>query len=178
MTFNLSPHTRVVALVGVAALVAMAALVALRTGIVGGSPSEISAPRTTPATKPVPSAKPATPAPARPKVELLPGLPQPVARALRRSRVVVVSLHSGSAPGDRPAIAEARSGARSAGAGFVAVNVVNNRRAGELTSFVGPVSAPAMLVVRRPGKIVTRMVGLVDTAVVMQAAHNAGARRR
>jgi hypothetical protein len=35
-----------------------------------------------------------------------------------------------------------------------------------------------MIVVRRPGKIVARFEGTIDSAVVAPAAHNAGARRR
>jgi hypothetical protein len=34
-----------------------------------------------------------------------------------------------------------------------------------------------MLVVRRPGKIVTQISGPAESQVVAQAAHNAGARR-
>jgi hypothetical protein len=43
--------------------------------------------------------------------------------------------------------------------------------------FAGPVSSPTLLVVKRPGRIVNRLSGLVDSAIVAQAAHNAGARR-
>jgi hypothetical protein len=111
-------------------------------------------------------------------VVLLAGLPTPVAHALRYSKVVVVSLYAGPAKSDRPAVGQARIGARSAGAGFVAMNVIDDRKAAALVPFVGPVSAPAMIVVRRPGKIVARFEGSVDSAVVAQAAHNAGARRR
>ena len=58
------------------------------------------------------------------------------------------------------------------------MNVVDDRKARQLASFVGPVSSPALLVVRRPGKIVTRIEGTVDSTIVAQAAHDAGARRR
>lgn len=163
------------ALIGIVAVIAaFAALMLVRSGVLGGS-STSSTPAPTRTHAPTPSGGAATPA--KPTVVLLPGLPRPVAKALRYSKVVVVSLYAGPSPGDRPAVSEARTGARSAGAGFVAVNVVDDKRAAELASFVGPASAPAMLVVKRPGRIVTRMPGTVDSTVVAQAAHDAGARR-
>ena len=72
---------------------------------------------------------------------------------------------------------EARVGARTAGAGFVAVNVGSDKSAAAVTPFVGAISSPAILVVRRPGRILTQITGQVESAVVAQAAHNAGARR-
>ena len=54
----------------------------------------------------------------------------------------------------------------------------NDKEAAPMASFVGPVTPPIMLVVRRPGKIVTQIPGRVESTVVAQAAHNAGARRR
>lgn len=164
------------ALIGIVAVIAaFVALMLVRSGVLGGS-STSSPPAPTRIHAPTPPGAGATRA--KPTVVLLPGLPQPVARALRYSKVVVVSLYTAPAPSDRTAVAQARAGARTAGAGFVAVNVVDDKRAAELASFVGPASAPAMLVVKRPGRIVTRMPGTVDSAVVAQAARNAGARRR
>jgi hypothetical protein len=169
------------ALIGIVALVAaFAALMVVRAGVLGGSSDEssTSAPAAA-ASKASPATPATTPArtPATPKVVLLPGLPPSVAHALRYSRVAVVSLYVGQAPADRPWVAEARKGARAAGAGFVAVNVGSDKTAATVTSFVGPVSAPTMLVVRRPGRIVTQISGPVEAAVVQQAARNAGARR-
>ena len=183
-----------VALIGAVALVAaFALLMVVRSGVLGSSSSESAntASPTPVASSPSASASRAASAKpklaasaqtkpalaAKPKLVLLPGLPQPVAHALRFSRVVVVSLYAGPARGDRPAVSQARKGARAAGVGFVPINVIDDRRAASLASFAGPVTAPAMLVVRRPGKIVTRMQGTIDSAVVRQAARNAGARR-
>ncbi len=71
---------------------------------------------------------------------------------------------------------EARVGARAVDAGFVAVNVLDERSALRLGEFAGSsASAPAVLVVKRPGRIVNRFDGFVDSAVVAQAATNAGA---
>jgi len=166
------------ALIGIVALVAaFAALMVVRTGMLGTSSDSGS---TAPIAGSIPArapAKPITKTAAAPKIVLLPGLPAKVAHALRYSKVVVVSLYVGQAPGDRTSVVAARQGARAAGAGFVAVNVGSDKTAASVKSFAGPVSPPSMLVVRRPGKIVTQISGPVETAVVTQAAHNAGARR-
>jgi len=164
------------ALIGIVALVAaFAALMVVRVGVLGGSSSTPTAVATAPAATPAPVKASATPA--VPKVVLIPGLPSDVAHALRYSRVVVVSLYMGQVPGDHASVTQARLGARAAGVGFVAVNVGSDKQAEAIASFVGPVSPPSMLVVRRPGKIVTQISGPVEKAVVTQAAHNAGAHR-
>jgi len=179
-TTNRNPR---VALIAVVALVAaFALLMVVRSGVIGGSDSGGSA-----TTKPLTAATPATgvAAPAAttpaarktPKVVLLPDLPASVAHALRYSKVTVVSVYVGQAAGDRPFVLAARKGARAAGANFVAVNVGSDKQAATITKFAGTVSSPTTLVVRRPGKIVTQLSGPVDTTVVQQAAHNAGARR-
>ncbi|WP_411277383.1 hypothetical protein [Gaiella sp.] len=163
------------ALIAVAVLVAaFVALMVVRVGVLGGSPSTTAtlAPTATPT-----PAKTAPAANATPKVVLLPNLPAPVARALRYSKVVVVSMYLGQAPGDRAAALVARRGARFAGAGFVAVNVGSDKNAGAFSSFTGAVTPPTLLVVRRPGKIVTQIHGRVESELVAQAARNAGARR-
>ena len=165
------------ALIGLVALVvAFAALMVVRSGVLGGSSSEPTALPTPAPTVPVTPAAPATPV--KPKIELLPGLPAVVASKLRYSKVVVLSLYTGTAAGDRAAVAQARVGARSVGAGFAAVNVLDEKLARSLQSFGGPVDSPAVLVVRRPGKIVAQFPGVVDDKIVAQAARNAGARRR
>ena len=162
------------ALIGFGVLIAaFVALMIVRTGVLGGSATT---------TVVVPTPPRATPAktsttPAVPKVALLPGLPADVAHALRYSKVVVVSLYVGQAPGDRAAVGQARMGARAAGAGFVAVNVGSDKKAASIATFAGPASAPTTLVVRRPGKVLTQIAGPIESAVVRQAAHNAGARR-
>jgi hypothetical protein len=181
MTLKLTSQARVLAALGLALGVALAAMIVLRSGLLDSSdsstlPAGSAATQPKPATAPVSPAKP-TPAVTRPKIELLPGLPSPVAKALRRSRVVVVSLYAAPSGPDRGSVNIARRGARSVGAGFVAIDVFRERDAKQLEPFAGTVSAPALLVVRRPGTIVTRFVGYVDDRIVAQAAHNAGARK-
>ncbi len=165
------------ALIGIVALVAaFLALMLVRSGVLDGSSTEPVAAPSPPRAQSAQPVKPA-PTPAKPKVVLLPGLPSDVAHALRYSKVIVVSLYVGRAPGDRASVTQARTGARAAGAGFVAINVGSDKKATSIASFAGPASSPSMLVVRRPGKIVTQISGPVESAVVTQAAHNAGARR-
>ena len=168
-----------IALVGIVALVAaFALLMVVRSGVLRGSDSGAVSVTTPPKTAVTPSTATATPAVrVKPSVVLLPGLPAQIASRLRYSRVVVVSVYVAPVVGDRVAVTQARKGARAAGAGFVAVNVAIEKNAASMASFVGPVSSPTMLVVRRPGRIVTQIPGLVESAVVTQAAHNAGARR-
>ncbi len=160
------------ALIGIIVLVAaFAALMVVRIGVLGGSSTAVEPTQVLTPSK-------GTKNPSRPsKVVLLPGLPASVARGLESSKVIVVSLYVDKAPGDRAWVSEARRGAQVAGAGFVAVNVGSDRSAASVASFVGAVSAPTMLVVRRPGKIVTQISGPVESTIVAQAAHNAGARR-
>lgn len=165
------PRTGLIAVVVL--VVAFAALMVARSGLLGGSGSGTTL--TESPTPAVPRSAPGTSA--TPNVVLLPGLPSSVAQALRKSRVAVVSLYVGQAQSDRAWVAEARKGARTAGARFVAVNVGSDKTAAAVRSFVGAASTPSMLVVRRPGRIVTQISGPVDSAVVAQAAHNAGARR-
>ena len=113
-----------------------------------------------------------------PRVKLLPGLPAAIAQKLRYENVVVVSLYGAKAPGDRKALAHARVGAKKTGAGFVALNVFDERKANALVKFLGNADSPAVLVVRRPGTVVTQIDGFVDAEIVAQAAQNAGARKK
>lgn len=124
-----------------------------------------------PATAPKPSAKPAPKRkPARATVPLSKGLPLVVARALARHPVVVVSLYDPEAKVDRISLAEARAGARRAGVGFVALNVLDRRASEPLMRKLGVLSAPAFFLYRRPGALVMRLDGFVDRDLVAQAA--------
>lgn len=180
MTTTLSPPVRLLALVGILAVIAVGLLLYTQTRTSSASPSAAGATQTlgrshagsathrihATSTEPVRTA---------PKIQLLPGLPGPVAHALRYSKVVVVSLYAAGASGDRAARQQARAGAASAHAGFAAVNVLNERIAAGLDRFAGATSSPTVLVVRRPGRIVNRFGGYADQDLVAQAAQNAGA---
>lgn len=169
---------RLVALIGIA-VVGLAAVLLLRTVVLSGDDSTApSAPAATkPATATPGTASPAAPSKAEPAVKLLPGLPSRVATALRREKVVVVSLYAGPAAFDRAMAGEALRGAREVGAGFVALDVFDETRARALSTFAGKADPPAVLVVRRPGKVVKTLDGGADSAIVAQAAYNAGSRK-
>jgi hypothetical protein len=164
--------TRFLVLVGVAVAALAAFLFVLRPMLLEDDEATTSAQTS----KPTQSAKPAQRAkPAKPQLRLAAGLPAPVAKQLRYSKVVVVTLFTPQAAADVRAIAQSRAGAKSAKAGFVAINVTNEKRARELTAFAGTSAAPAVLVVKRPGTIVSHIEGATDSQIVAQAAQNAGA---
>jgi len=156
-------------------IAAFAALMIVRSGVIGGSSTDavVAPTQVAPVTPSQP--KPATPA--KPRLVLLPNVPAQIAAKLRYSNVVVVSLYTGTSTGDRAAVAETRTGARQVGAGFTAINVLDEKSARGIAQFGGPSDSPAVLVVRRPGKIVSVFTGTVDDKVVAQAARNAGAGR-
>jgi hypothetical protein len=123
--------------------------------------------------KPAPKPKPKpTPTPTPPETE--DGLPGTLSAALARNAVVVVSLYAPDVEIDEMAMEEAKAGAAAAGAGFVALNVLNESHARPLTKELGVLEDPAVLVFRRPGELVVRFSGFADKQTVLQAARNAG----
>jgi hypothetical protein len=166
------PSTRYLAVIGAAILLAGFFLVA-RPLLGGGSEA---APVVTPPAPTGPTSKPTTPRPVpKPRLQLLPGLPPKVANKLRHSKVVVVSLYQGNAVSDRSAVGAAAAGAKSGRAGFLPVNVLNEQSARAVQTFVGASTTPTVVVVTRPGRIVTRLEGAAasDGQLVAQAALNA-----
>jgi hypothetical protein len=111
----------------------------------------------------------------KPKVDptLDKGLPSSVAMAFAGREVVVVSLYAPDVPLDEMAVAEARSGAASVGAGFVALNVSDESQARPLTKLLGVLEDPTVLVFKRPGSLFLRLAGFADEQTVAQAARNA-----
>jgi hypothetical protein len=165
--------TRVLVLIGVAVAALAAFLFVLRPMLLEDDEATTSSPTAKPAqqapTKSTPGRATAL------RVQLNKGLPAPVAKQLRYSKVVVVTLFTPRAAADVRAIAQSRAGAKSAKAGFVAINVTNEKRARELTAFAGTSAAPAVLIVKRPGTIISHIEGATDSQIVAQAAQNAGA---
>jgi hypothetical protein len=70
------------------------------------------------------------------------------------------------------ALAEAREGARAAGAGFVAINVFAEAKSRPLLEILGALET-GILVYRRPDALFARMSGFADSETVAQAAANA-----
>ncbi|HKI91437.1 MAG TPA: hypothetical protein VJ986_03975, partial [Gaiellaceae bacterium] len=105
-------------------------------------------------------------------------LPAPLQWALSQHRIVVVALYNPHADVDSIAVAEAHAGARDAKAGFLLVNVMNNKVAGILTGLLpggGLLPDPGVLVYRAPGTLAFRLDGFQDRDAVAQAATNAKA---
>ena len=136
----------------------------------GAKAKKQKAKQSRPARKPAAKPKPVAPKPAAPDD----GLPSLLSSALARNRVVVVSLYVPDVKLDDMAMQEARAGAAAAGAGFVALNVLNEGQSRPLTKELGVLEDPAVLVFRRPGELVVRFSGFADKQTVLQAARNAG----
>jgi hypothetical protein len=111
--------------------------------------------------------------PAAEKAALDAGLPAPLARALGQHAVVVVSLYNPYSEVDGIAFAEAKAGAKLAGAGFVPLDVLSKAQVEKLTEQLGLLPDPGLLVYTRPATVVARISGFADKETVAQAAQNA-----
>ncbi|MHB8642133.1 MAG: hypothetical protein ACYDA3_04530 [Gaiellaceae bacterium] len=101
------------------------------------------------------------------------GTPTTIARLLRTYASVVVLLYDAQAPVDQYSIAEAKLGASRAHAGFITVNVMNQREAAPFTKAYGVLQDPSVLFFSRPGKLVQKLSGFADHDTVAQAAISA-----
>jgi hypothetical protein len=200
VTFTLSPPVRYAALLGLlAALLLGGGMTVLSHSkssvptphVIKHHPFGASLKKTTPAlpkkhtahaTKPKVTKPKAIPSlPAAPKAmqpsavlaAIAAGLPNAVASALGRHRIVVVSIYNPYSEVDGIAFAEARAGAHVAGAGFVGLNVLSQTQVGKLTEMLGLLPDPGLLVYTRPGTLVARISGFADKETVAQAAQNA-----
>jgi hypothetical protein len=100
--------------------------------------------------------------------------PAAVEKALATKRIVVVSLYTPGVALDSLTRAESKAGAKEAGAGFVALDVNTQRDVKPLLTMLGPIEAPAVLVVRRCcGWTFATFEGFVDRATVAQAVVDA-----
>ena len=129
-----------------------------------------AAPKVSPARAAATAPKPAPKVPA-PKT----GFPVAIDLALANHELVVVSLVVPGARVDELAAAEAREGAKLAGVGYLALNVLNEGVARSLLRKLGTLEDPSLIVVRRGGEVALRMNGFVDRDTVAQAAANASA---
>lgn len=174
MSLTLSPPIRIFAFVGILGAVALAAFffIVARPGV--GEESALLAPpkaTSTPAVAtPKPTQRPAAAPRPRPAqaFQTESGFPLKVDRALRRHRVVVVAVYLPGASVDRIVLGEARAGAIQAGAGYVRVSALNERVARQLVAKTGVLPEPAVLVVRRPGVVLTTL-SVTDRDTVAQA---------
>lgn len=183
---KISPPVRIFAILVI--LVGVAGMLALRTMGPSGDPVAIPAPVRKNATQPAASAAQpakaaasvppvATAKPAKPKPVVNPvvpasGFPVAVDRALREHAVVVVSLVVPGARVDALAAAEASAGAKVAGVGYLALNVLNEDVARALLTKLGALEDPSLLVIKRNGDVALQLNGFVDRDTVAQAAAN------
>jgi hypothetical protein len=101
------------------------------------------------------------------------GLPTMIAQALRKQQVVVVALVVPNGEVDKMTVAEARSGAKAAGVGFVVVNILKNSVGRPLAQKLGVIQTPSLIVYRRPATVFVRFAGFTDRQTVIQAATSA-----
>jgi hypothetical protein len=102
-------------------------------------------------------------------------LPGPLQWQLAHHKVVVVSIYNPHSDTDAISVAEAHQGAVDAKAGFLLVNVLDDKVAGLLTALLpggGLLPDPGVLVYRAPGDIALRIDGFADRYAVQQAALN------
>lgn len=160
---TLSAPVRIVALAGLCCALALAGLLALATARHHHAPSQ-------------PATLARQPAPQRvapkPRVVLDAGLPASLHRALEQSRTVVAVLYAPHVRRDVDVLAAALQGSRDARVGFAALDVSRRPVALALATWQPQAADPAVLVVRRPGVVVTELDGWSDRAMVAQAAVN------
>jgi hypothetical protein len=132
-----------------------------------------------PAAKPKPAATAAKPSPAKtaakakPAVKIAKGTPTTIAGQLATHNVVIVLLYDPNARVDDYSLAETQLGAKDSGAGFLAVDVMNQRQASPFTTAYGVLQDPTILFFKRPGKLALKLVGYADHDTIAQAAKNA-----
>ena len=117
----------------------------------------------------------ATPAKAATKQTptLAAGAPRTIAGLLATHPVVVVLLYDTNSKVDEYSLSEAVLGAKNAGAGFLRVDVRNQKQALPFTNAYGVLQDPSVLVFKRPGALAVKLSGFADHETVAQAATNA-----
>jgi hypothetical protein len=109
----------------------------------------------------------------KPRLHLVAGLPGPLYRALEQSRTVVAVLYAPHVARDVSVLAAGLQGAQDAHVGFAALDVARRPVALSLAAWQPQAADPAVLVVRRPGVVVTELDGWSDRTMVAQAAADA-----
>lgn len=155
------------------ALPAAKTVAAKANGLAAAAGRQATATTPEPSDLPRSAASAAKPAPDVPQSPT--GLPVAVDRALASHELVVVSLVVPGARVDELAAVEARAGAKLAGVGYLALNVLNEGVAHSLLTKLGTLEEPSLLVVKRGGEVALRLNGFIDRDTVAQAAANASA---
>lgn len=178
---TISRPVRIFALVALIAALGGAAMLSMQSKHTSAPVISTTPPTAAVTPHPSSSAKRAAPAkPATTPAKKLPapvvasnGLPASLDDALHSHKIVVVSVFDPQSSTDAISYAEAKAGAGEAGAGFVAVSVLDNLVAGALTSEFpggGLLPEPGVLIYRRPDTLVQLINGFADRDIVAQAA--------
>jgi hypothetical protein len=125
-----------------------------------------AAPKPKPVVKPKPHLPPVAPN----------GLPRALDELLHIHRVVIVAVYDSEISTDLLFLGEAKAGALDAHAGFLAVNVLDEKVAGPLTAVAGKgqlLPSPGLLVFKQPDVLMNVITGFVDRAAVANAVANA-----
>lgn len=109
-------------------------------------------------------------APLTPKVPT--GTPTTIAGVLAKHSVVVVLLYDAESKVDAYSLSETALGAKKSGAGFLRVDVRNEKLATKFTKAYGVLQAPSLLVFKRPGTLALKLNGFADHETVEQAVLN------
>jgi hypothetical protein len=204
VSLTLSPQMKIVALVGVILILALgggsmllgrsqpAPITVPPTGVTHAQPaakkatpaaaSHAATPRKHAAAPGKHAAAPAKHvAPAKLKPPVVPriaanGLPGALDLLLHGHRVVVVALWDPEIPSDKYAFLEAEAGAKAANAGFLGVNVLDEKVSAPLTALVGGGSvlpSPGVLVYKQPATLMNRFDGFADRDAIAEAVANA-----
>ena len=167
MTFELSLQTKIIALVGLL-VAAGAAGTLLLTHKKSPSQSVVIPPTHVHVVHVVPNRATTAKHPSAAS-QLVTSLPVPLQKGLARTRMVVAVVYAPGDALDAVVLAQARQGASSQHAGFVALNVRDDAVAGATATWMKTVFEPAVLIVKRPGKIAAELDGYADSTMVAQA---------
>jgi hypothetical protein len=173
---TLSTPIKVVALVGLGLILGAAGLMLMASKSKGSS-SPAAVVKATP-TKVVHITRPTSRVrhiarPAKPKLVLDASLPKAVAHKLMLSHRVVAFVYTGASATDRALLVQARQGAHAAGVPFVPLNITGEATAVAVHGWTKSADDPAVIIVKRPGKIVFELTGPTDSQTVAQAAASA-----
>jgi hypothetical protein len=168
MSFEMSLQIKILALVGLVLAAGAAGTLVLSQSRSPSQPVVVPVKhvaQTHPATQRPVAAKPV----AHPASRVDLSVPAPLRHALARSPIVVAVVYAPGDAADAEVVAQARAGAHSAGVGFVALNVRDDRIATSTAAWMHNIVEPAVVVVKRPGTIAVELDGYSDSTMVAQA---------
>jgi hypothetical protein len=173
VTTTLSPPVQIFAVLGVIAALGFAAFTFLSGGEASvAPPTPVTSATPTPRAPATPNRAARRPAPVVATTTTATGFPRPVNKALGQRRVVVVAVYMPGASVDRLVRADAKAAAQATGAGYVALSALNEKLMSSLVSKTGVLPEPAVLVVRRPGVVVSTL-SVSDRLTISQAVAQA-----